>query len=303
MDDDDYKPENPNVKKNDFEAEASSDESNFYSASEDLVEAPPKDDGILGLSSEDLEDDDFNPGDPDKDESIKTESSSSDFTSDSEDFSFIVDTDRLQGGELIKISCACESVKIRRFSELRSRLEDVTARFLRDGVKPVERMITNLINMEMDYINSSHPNFIGGTKAADMAQRELKAMQLKNPPSVLRPGEAETEYQVEIIVTKILITSYYDIVRRNIQDLVPKVIMHYLVNHAKRNLLGTFIEKLYRENLFEDLLREKDNVVTQRRATAEMCHALRQAVEILEQHIRNVLPTLKTRFNFAFGCC
>ncbi|KAF3649461.1 hypothetical protein FXO38_11842 [Capsicum annuum] len=119
-------------------------------------------------------------------------------------------------------------------------------------------------------------------------------IQLKNPPSVLRPGEAETEYQVEIIVTKILITSYYDIVRRNIQDLVPKAIMHYLVNHAKRNLLGTFIEKLYRENLFEDLLREKDNVVTQRRATAEMCHALRQAVEILEQHIRNVLPTLKT---------
>ncbi|PHT39534.1 Dynamin-related protein 3A [Capsicum baccatum] len=261
---------------------------------EKLAEAPPKDDGILRLSSEDSEDDDFNPGDPDKDEPVKTESSSSDFTSDSEDFSFIVDTDRLQGDELIKISCACESVEIRRISKLRSRLEDVTARFLRDSVKPAEIMITNLIDMEMDYINSSHPNFIGGTKAVDMAQSELKAMQLKNPPSVLRPGEAETEYQVEIIVTKILITSYYDIVRRNIQDLVPKAIMHYLVNHAKRNLLGTFIEKLYRENLFEDLLREKDNVVTQRRATAEMCHALRQAVEILEQHIRNVLPTLKT---------
>ncbi|PHT31095.1 hypothetical protein CQW23_27432 [Capsicum baccatum] len=61
----------------------------------DLVEAPPKDDGILGLSSEDSEDADFNPSDPDKDESIKTESSSSDFTSDSEDFSLIVDTDML----------------------------------------------------------------------------------------------------------------------------------------------------------------------------------------------------------------
>ncbi|KAM3270603.1 dynamin-related protein 3A isoform X1 [Capsicum chacoense] len=279
--------------------------------------------------------------------------------------------------ELIKISRACESVEMRRFSELRSRLEDVTARFLRDSVKPAERMITNLIDMEMDYINSSHPNFIGGTKAVDMAQSELKAMQegndadkvpasmshksiatvakflngalpsqvgrpqsdndrvaaagvsttrtwgvtslfgirgssvgnsskrhaaevineidqappviqLKNPPSVLRPGEAETEYQVEIIVTKLLITSYYDIVRRNIQDLVPKAIMHYLVNHAKRNLLGTFIEKLYRENLFEDLLREQDDVVTQRRATAEMCHALRQAVETLDEFVADV---------------
>ncbi|XP_060179421.1 dynamin-related protein 3A-like isoform X3 [Lycium barbarum] len=212
--------------------------------------------------------------------------------------------------ELIKISRACEAVELRRFSELRRRLEDVTARFLRDGVKPAERMITNLIEMEMDYINSSHPNFIGGTKAVDTAQLELKAMQagrpqsdndkaapagtsstrtwgvpavaslfasrgssvgnsskrhaaevvhdfdqappviqLKNPPLVLRPGETDTEYQVEIIVTKLLITSYYDIVRRNIQDLVPKAIMHYLVNHAKRNLLGTFIEKLYRHSM------------------------------------------------------
>ncbi|XP_055819945.1 dynamin-related protein 3A-like isoform X1 [Solanum dulcamara] len=277
--------------------------------------------------------------------------------------------------ELIKISRACETVEMRRFSDLRRRLEDVTTRFLRDDVKPAERMITNLIDMEMDYINSSHPNFIGGTKAVDMAQNELRAMQegndadkvpasktgiatvakflngalpsqvgrpqsdnaraasagtsttrtwgvtslfgtrgssvgnsskrhaaevvhdidqappviqLKNPPPFLRPGETETEYQVEIIVTKLLITSYYDIVRRNIQDLVPKAIMHYLVNHAKRNLLGTFIEKLYRENLFEDLLREQDDVVTQRRATAEMCHALRQAVETLDEFVADV---------------
>ncbi|KAF3668029.1 putative serine/threonine-protein kinase roco7-like [Capsicum annuum] len=75
----------------------SSDKSNFYSTSKDLTEAPPKDDGILGLSSEDSKDDDFNPDHPDKDESVKIESSSSDFTSDSKDFSLIVDTDRLGG--------------------------------------------------------------------------------------------------------------------------------------------------------------------------------------------------------------
>ncbi|XP_049410821.1 pathogenesis-related homeodomain protein [Solanum stenotomum] len=97
--DDDYNPETPDVGKNVSEDESSSDESDFYSASEDLAEASPKDDEILGLSSEDSEDDDFNPDDPDKDEPVKTESSSSDFTSDSEDFSLIVDTNRLRGDE------------------------------------------------------------------------------------------------------------------------------------------------------------------------------------------------------------
>ncbi|XP_059313941.1 pathogenesis-related homeodomain protein [Lycium ferocissimum] len=96
--DDDYNPENPDVEKNDSEDESSSDESDFYSASEDLAEAPPKDDEILGLPSDDSEDDDFNPDDPDK-EPAKTESSSSDFTSDSEDLGLIVDTNRLPGDE------------------------------------------------------------------------------------------------------------------------------------------------------------------------------------------------------------
>ncbi|OIS97315.1 PREDICTED: pathogenesis-related homeodomain protein [Nicotiana attenuata] len=98
--DDDYNPENPDVEKNDSGDESSSDESDFFSASEDLEEVPPKDDELLGLPSEDSEDDDYTPDDPDKDEPVKTESSSSDFTSDSEDLGLIVDTNRLPGDEL-----------------------------------------------------------------------------------------------------------------------------------------------------------------------------------------------------------
>ncbi|PHT33901.1 Ubiquinol oxidase 2, mitochondrial [Capsicum baccatum] len=66
LEEDDYNTENLGVEKNNLESEASSDESIFFSASEDLVEAPPKDDGILGLFSEDSENDDFNPDDLDK---------------------------------------------------------------------------------------------------------------------------------------------------------------------------------------------------------------------------------------------
>lgn len=50
--DDDYNPENPDVEKNDSGDESSSDESDFFSASEDLEEVPPKDDEILALPSE-----------------------------------------------------------------------------------------------------------------------------------------------------------------------------------------------------------------------------------------------------------
>lgn len=51
----------------------------------------------------------------------------------------------------------------------------------------------------------------------------------------------DTEHQaLEIAITKLLLKSYYDIVRKNIEDSVPKAIMHFLVNgliQAMKNLL------------------------------------------------------------------
>lgn len=50
------------------------------------------------------------------------------------------------------------------------------------------------------------------------------------PPTVLRPTENQSEEEgIEIGATKLLLRSYYDIVRKNIEDSVPKAIMHFLV--------------------------------------------------------------------------
>ncbi|KAA8521472.1 hypothetical protein F0562_012145 [Nyssa sinensis] len=242
--------------------------------------------------------------------------------------------------ELIRMSRACEATEIQRFPMLRRNLDEVVGTFLRDSVKPAERMIKDLIEMEMDYINSSHPNFLGGNKAVEVAMQKVRSsqgshpqtnndrpvsngissartwgissklwsraapgessangsscetvndigqipsIQLREPPFILRPAETQTEQEaVEIMVTKLLLRSYYDIVRKNIQDLVPKVIMHFVVNHTKRGLLSTFIQKLYRENLFEEMFREEDEVAITRKRTREMVHVLEQAIQTLE---------------------
>uniref|UniRef100_A0A1D1ZL45 Dynamin-related protein 3A n=1 Tax=Anthurium amnicola TaxID=1678845 RepID=A0A1D1ZL45_9ARAE len=286
--------------------------------------------------------------------------------------------------ELIKISHTC-AVDLPRFPVLNRRLEEVVGKFLRDGVKPAERMIANLIGMEMDYINTSHPRFIGGSKAVEVAMQQLRSLNLtaknapklkddvdadklvdklaatekgsksrgflvksvvngvtpdqgtkflknndrpeaqtgntsggwgisslfggnrnssqesplnkpfsepslhdrtillKEPPSTLRPSEERTENEtIEIAVTKLLLRSYYDIVRKKIQDAVPKAIMHFLVNHAKRDLLSTFIQKLYREEQFSILLNEREEVAVKRQQTKELFNVLRQAVSALD---------------------
>ena len=53
---------------------------------------------------------------------------------------------------------------------------------------------------------------------------------LLKPPTVLRPSEGHSDQEIiEIAVIKMLLRSYYDIVRKNIEDYVPKAIMHFLV--------------------------------------------------------------------------
>ncbi|XVE71284.1 hypothetical protein DITRI_Ditri10aG0138900 [Diplodiscus trichospermus] len=77
---------------------------------------------------------------------------------------------RIVYDELIKIiTRASESTGLQRFPSLRRRVNEVVWKFLDDAAKPAETMIGNLIEMEMDYINSSHPSFIGGSKAVELA--------------------------------------------------------------------------------------------------------------------------------------
>lgn len=67
-----------------------------------------------------------------------------------------------------------------------------------------------------------------------------------------------------------LITAYFNIVRKSIQDLVPKAIMHLLVNFTKENVQNRLVSSLYREELFDHLLKE-DPAVAQER---ERCKAM-----------------------------
>ncbi|XP_022988688.1 dynamin-related protein 3A-like [Cucurbita maxima] len=262
---------------------------------------------------------------------------------------------RLIYEELVKISHHCVVNELQRFPVLRKRMDEVMGNFLREGLEPSETMIGHIIDVEMDYINTSHPNFLGGSKAVEIALQQVKSsrvslpisrqkarplaeaekvtlsggtgssnwgissifgsnssdnrtsvkensskkpfgeplhnvehsfsmIQLREPPTVLRPSETHTEQEaIEIAITKLLLRSYYDIVRKNIEDLVPKTIMHFLVNHSKRVLHNVFIKKLYRENLFEEMLQEPDEVAMKRKRTRETLRVLQQAFRTLDE--------------------
>ncbi|KAK3144981.1 hypothetical protein QOZ80_4AG0320830 [Eleusine coracana subsp. coracana] len=267
--------------------------------------------------------------------------------------------------ELIKISHGCLTSELQKFPTLKRRMTEVVSNFLRDGLRPAETMINHIIEMEMDYINTSHPNFVGGSKVIELAKHEAlpskastsvsghkdgalvgsdtqltaersqksraifprdstrgappgqpdmttgtggsqignshggnssvntmpqvrrlekisSMIQLNEPPITLKSYQPEQDV-TEIAIMKLLIKSYYDIVRKNIEDAVPKAVMHFLVNHTKRELHNFLIRKLYRDNLLNELMKETDEVLIRRKRIQETLEVLEQAHRTLEE--------------------
>ncbi|KAG4381008.1 hypothetical protein GLYMA_15G058700v4 [Glycine max] len=115
-------------------------------------------------------------------------------------------------------------------------------------------------------------------------EQSVSMIHLREPPPILRPSESNSETEaIEITVTKLLLRSYYGIVRKNVEDLIPKAIMHFLVNNTKRELHNVFIKKLYRDNLFEEMLQEPDEIAVKRKRCRELLRAYQQAFKDLEE--------------------
>jgi dynamin 1-like protein len=100
--------------------------------------------------------------------------------------------------------------------------------------------------------------------------------------------------RMETDLIRSLISSYFHIVRESIQDLIPKAIMHLLVNHCKEVSLTTvlilyqvlqtrLVADLYREDMFNELLYEDDNLKQEREKCEKMLTVYKEAARVIAE--------------------
>ncbi|XP_030767849.1 dynamin-1-like protein isoform X2 [Sitophilus oryzae] len=96
-----------------------------------------------------------------------------------------------------------------------------------------------------------------------------------------RSLSANEEHDCEIIER--LIKSYFYIVRKSIQDTVPKAIMHFLVNFVKDNLQSELVTCLYKADNADQLLDESEHIAQRRKEAGDMLKALQRAAHIISE--------------------
>ena len=247
--------------------------------------------------------------------------------------------------ELQRVASQCETTDIQRFDQLRDSIVDVVNQMLRERLVPTQRMITDLIRIELAHINTSHPDFIGGSRAVSQLMERMHAEKAQQadagskgaskisssssssssssagaappssssssmmgsffgstpapkkptnnngnavslpqmPSSVRQTAEMTDRERIEVEIIKSLIRSYFNIVRKNIGDLVPKTVMFFLVNYAKEHVQSVLVQRLYRDSSLDELLRETGDATQRRKNCMEVQALLRRALEIVNE--------------------
>lgn len=285
--------------------------------------------------------------------------------------------------ELTRLAEVVESPELARFHRLRMEVFETTLKLLRERKTPTVEMIHNLIEMEMSYINTWHPDFVGGkqalaaiveramtsrgsgsgsdgpgydavlgaSKPAKYAHREVhqdawveknllgqqanaahqtrassngiandygrggpepylatsrrRARGTANTGRGLQDSFANSDDQTqghirvsnmdllsdeekqELEILRTLLESYFNIVRKRIQDMVPKAIITFLVQRSKDALQSVLVKKLYRPNLIEKLMVESSETTQRRKDMKAVEQLLEQALSEVNE-IRDV---------------
>ncbi|KAI0082872.1 hypothetical protein K474DRAFT_1655054 [Panus rudis PR-1116 ss-1] len=127
-------------------------------------------------------------------------------------------------------------------------------------------------------------SFFGSFFSGAMKNQPKKkgAALMEAPPPVIRPQTALNDREtMETEVIKLLIHSYFNIVKREMIDMVPKAIYLTLVNHSKESLQRELLQELYKPEVLDDLLKESEFVVNRRKELTNLVGALNRAEEIV----------------------
>ncbi|XP_035736303.1 dynamin-1-like protein isoform X2 [Vespa mandarinia] len=127
---------------------------------------------------------------------------------------------------------------------------------------------------------SPQPNVMLEIQRSSPQQKPVNL--LPEVPMQIQRKLSERE-QRDCDVIERLIKSYFYIVRKSIQDSVPKAVMHFLVNYVKDNLQSELVTHLYKSDQAEALLNESEHIAIRRKEASDMLKALTQAGHIISE--------------------
>ena len=163
---------------------------------------------------------------------------------------------------LIDIHNNVQVPELDRFTSLRDNIVAIAQDSVVQGAKEAVAYANQLLDVQMAFINTHHPDFVRSGKGT----QELAGS-----------GQAQQTDNVDLLVD--LVHRYYVIVRKEVIDSIPKEIFRSLLGKSVENLRFTLVERL----VLNPELNEDPIVGEKRRACLKLIEALKQASKVLAE--------------------
>ena len=172
---------------------------------------------------------------------------------------------------------------ISRYKLLEAKIKEIMTSIIGKCLHPTNEMVKNLIDIELSYINSSHPDFLStGEIKPQEGESDENGIQVANNKNKNSDLKFSSREWMEINIIKNLIVSYFNVVKKTFCDMVPKTIMCFLVNKTKEISEQDMITQLYKSN--EDvkkLLQEDPAICEKRKELKDNLAFLKSSLNIL----------------------
>jgi dynamin 1-like protein len=118
---------------------------------------------------------------------------------------------------------------------------------------------------------SNNSNNINNNKNTSVVMKPSSQIQksehlkLQQVPTTLNITSISGQKDFEIELLESLLCEYFNISRKNFQDLVPKTIMYLMIMKSKTEMQNELVQKLYKEQSFENLFNENPQIVQKKK--------------------------------------
>ncbi|CAI9737438.1 dynamin-1-like protein isoform X2 [Octopus vulgaris] len=146
-----------------------------------------------------------------------------------------------------------------------------------------ELKVVDSVNKKVQFSSTVHPSKPSLPKEGSSVPLVDANSLDKTDPTITPMRKLSAREQRDCTVIERLIKAYFLIVRKSIQDSVPKAIMHFLVNYVKDNLQSELVSQLYKKEEIDTLLDESEHIATRRKEGHEMLQALQRASQIISE--------------------
>ena len=177
----------------------------------------------------------------------------------------------LVANEILNIHAQVTFPELEKYPQAKDAIRNVVEELVNSCVQPTIKFVNDVIDNEKIFINTARHDFRGAAVLAEKMHKE--EFPKKKTKQEIQREEAQT------LVA--LCGRYFELIRAQIVDLVPKAIVMMLVEGSSATLQKVLVTRVFASGMLEEMMKEDPRIANSRKKCQEMLKALRQAQLIL----------------------